>query len=566
MIYKTAISLLEICVFQSTTPLTTDVINCCVLQEIRVPDCGTNNCLIDSLYHQISDCAEDGTVDITVLFDTELNDDSGFNVFVDEKYIETYGYHQIPFVLNKIDLPAGRHQLSICRNDMDDCCITQEIFIPACGTCAITNVTAIATDCENEDYFYVDLKFDVENPTANKFRVVGNSQLYGVFEYGQDSYQLGPLDGDGATMYEFIVQDLQNESCASFAELERVIDCEQGFVWPGDANFDNVTDNFDLLNIGLTFGQRGPARIYEGSVDSIGNNIAWEAQEAEDWDYSLQNGLNAKHADCNGDGVVNEADIRAIEENYFFTHGQEKPKAFSEGTPNDPALYVDFPALSDIEMGKETKVPIIFGSENIPATAYGLAFTVAFDPRFIVDGRVEFTESWLGTPNQDLLTIHKSISSDGLIEVALTRKEGSTPFGAGTIGNFILIIDNIEGFTGDKTIEIQRVQAIDNEGNLLAVHTPKTVLSSLTDTENTEEESGIDITVYPNPATDVIAINHTLQQAIQRIDIRSISGRLIQSITPTDMTNIDISGLTNGVYILELQTGATTVYRKLVKQ
>ncbi len=566
---RPAIDYVGICVYQSTTPLTTDVFRCCTRQEIRVPDCGINNCLMDSLYYDISDCATDGTVDITVLFDTELDNDSGFNVFIDERYMETYGYHQIPFVLNKIDLPAGRHQLSICRNDVEDCCMTQEIFLPECGTCAITNVTAIATDCENEDYFYVDLKFEVAHPSADKFRVVGNSQLYGIFEYGQDSYQLGPLDGDGATMYEFIVQDLKNESCASFAELEKVIDCEQGFVWPGDANFDNITNHFDLLNIGLAFGKIGPDRIPtnpDSSDIAAGYEIAWEAKEATDWEFRLPNGLNAKHADCNGDGIIDESDIRAIEENYFFSHGEEKPKVFSEGTPNDPALYVDFPALADIELGRETKVPIIFGSEDIPATAYGLAFTLEFDPRLLLDGRIELIESWLGTPNENLLTINKNISSDGLIEVALTRKAGSNPFGVGPIGNFIVIIDDIEGFTSDNTIVIQKVQAVDKEGNLLAVHTPKTVLSSLTDTENAGDETDIDITVYPNPAKDVITINYPLQSAIQRIDIRSISGRLIQSVTPADMENIDISALTNGVYILELQTGGTTVYRKLVKQ
>ena len=524
------------------------------------------NCQLDSLSIDISDCAADGTVDLSVLFDTALNNDSGFNVFIDERYIETYGYHQIPFVLNKIDLLAGYHQLSICPNDMADCCITQEFFIPACGTCAITNVTAIASDCENEDYFFVDLQFEVTHPSADKFRVVGNSQLYGIFDYGQANYRLGPLDGDGTTRYEFIVQDLNNESCASFAELERIVDCEQGFVWPGDANFDNITDNFDVLNIGLAFGQRGPTRILAGPVDTTEADIAWEQQEAIDWDYQFQNGLNAKHADCNGDGIVDEADLRAIEENYFFTHGVAKPKVFSEGTPNDPTLYVDFPVLSDIELNKEIKVPIIFGNENIPATAYGLAFTLKFDPRLIKDGRVEFTDSWLGRPNSDLLTINKNFASDGLIEIAITRKTGDTPIGAGSIGNFIVIIDDIEGFSGDQTIDIQKVQAVDNAGNLLAVHTPKTVLSALTDTDNPTDGKDIDITVYPNPATDLISITYPIQSTVQQIDIRSFSGRLIQSIEPADMANIDISGLANGVYILEVQTSATTVYRKLVKQ
>ncbi|MFK7979126.1 MAG: T9SS type A sorting domain-containing protein, partial [Saprospiraceae bacterium] len=525
-----------------------------------------NDCQIDSLSIDVSDCALDGTVDIRVLFDTELGNDSGFNVFIDERYIETYGYHQIPFVLNKINLPAGNHQLSICPNDMADCCITQEIFIPECGTCAITNVTAIASDCENEDYFFVDLQFELTNPSANRFRVVGNNQLYGIFDYGQANYRLGPLTGDGATMYEFIVQDLENASCASFAELERTINCEQGFVWPGDANFDNITDNFDVLNIGLAFGQRGPARILAGPVDTTEADIAWEQQASIDWDYQFQNGLNAKHADCNGDGIVDEADLRAIEENYFFTHGEAKPKTFSEGTPNDPMLHIDFPTLSDIELNKEIKVPIIFGNEAIPATAYGLAFTLKFDPRLIKDGRVEFIDSWLGSPNEDLLTINKNFASDGLIEVAITKKAGETPIGAGSIGNFIVIIDDIEGFSGDQTIEVQKVQAVDNEGNILAVHTPKTVLSAITDTDNSTDDKDIDITVFPNPANDLISISYPVQNAVQQIDIRSLSGRLIQSINPADKANIDISGLVSGVYILELQTGGATVYRKLVKQ
>lgn len=552
-----------------------------VVQDINIPSCrgfvsippvnciSGNSCQIDDLQTSVSDCATDGTIDIEVDFTTPNTSENGFNVFIDEQYIETYGYHQLPFVLSKVDLAAGEHTLSICPNDQDDCCTTTKIFIPSCGTCAITNVAANIMDCVDEDYFFVDLAFEVNNPTAEKFRVVGNSQLYGIFEYGQDSYQLGPLEGDGTTIYEFIVQDLQNASCASFAELENTIDCEQGFVWPGDTNFDNITDNSDVLNIGLAFGQTGPSRTFNNadSADiAAGLEIAWEAKEALDWDFSFSNGLNAKHADCNGDGVIDEEDLKAIEENYFFTHGEVKPRTFSESTSNAPSLYVDFPALTDIELGSETKVPIIFGSENIPATAYGLAFTLSFDPRLIKNARIEFIDSWLGLPEQDLLTINKNFAADGIIEIALSRKAGSTPIGAGGIGNFIVIIDDIEGYTGNQPIEIQKVQAIDNEGNLLAVHTPKTILSSITDTENPDKEDEIDITVYPNPASDVMTIHYPIERDIKQVDIRSISGRLIQSIAPNNLSTIDISTITKGVYILEIQMGETTVYRKLVKQ
>ena len=72
--------------------------------------------------------------------------------------------------------------------------------------------------------------------------------------------------------------------------------------------------------------------------------------------------------------------------------------------------------------------------------------------------------------------------------------------------------------------------------------------------------------IYPNPANDLISISYPLQTAIQQINIRNISGQLIQSIHPTDKANIDISALSNGVYILEIQAGGNMIYRKLVKQ
>ena len=246
-------------------------------------------------------------------------------------------------------------------------------------------------------------------------------------------------------------------------------------------------------------------------------------------------------------------------------HGDVVEKVFSEGTPNDPPLFVELPALEDIEKGTPTEIPIIFGSNDIPAEAYGLAFTLKFDPELITSGEISLTESWLGTPDVDLLTINKNFASDGLIEFALIKKGGNNPFGAGAIGNFIVIIDDIEGYSGEGTIEIQRVQAIDNEGNIIYVHTPKTTLFSLTNTEEIIEEDGITI-LFPNPAEEFITIHTSLEKTIDKIEIHTVSGRFIQTINPQLMQNIDISTLSNGVYIVSIKSGPNTIYRKLIKQ
>ena len=545
-----------------------------IVQDLENPDCQdftdltpincnpNNDCLMGDLRTDVSNCHPNGTVDIKVDFKFENANDKGFNVFIDEEYIETYSYQQLPIVLNGLQLPASEYKLSVCRNELPNCCLSREVIIPECGTCSITNVAVATFDCSNEDFFSVALKFEVENPSSDRFRVIGNSQLYGVFPYGQSVYKIGPLDGDGETLYEFIVQDLKNPTCASFAELETTIDCEEEFVWPGDANFDNITNNFDLLNIGLAFGKEGPQRV---ASDVATEGISWEAQKAENWEDEFITGLNYKHADCNGDGIINQEDIKAINENYFFTHGAVIENASTPGNENDPALFVDFPSLADIQSGQEIKAPIIFGNSNIPAEAYGLAFTLRFDPQLIMNAKIELTNSWLGAVNQNILSINQNFATDGIIEIALTKTDKTNSFGAGPIGNFIVIIDNIEGYTGQSSIEIQKVQAIDKEGNLLAIYTPKTMLLPPPNNEEelTDDEGGI--TVYPNPASDVLTLESELKSNIESIDIRSISGKKIQSVN-INQSGINVSDLLDGIYIIEVKTTEKTYFKKFVKQ
>src|SRR6185295_12937804 len=64
-------------------------------------------------------------------------------------------------------------------------------------------------------------------------------------------------------------------------------------VWPGDANYDGVANNLDLLPIGVAYGSTGTVR------PGASNN--WVGQAANDWGISLASGTDYKHIDCNGD-------------------------------------------------------------------------------------------------------------------------------------------------------------------------------------------------------------------------------------------------------------------------
>src|SRR5690606_39023034 len=84
-------------------------------------------------------------------------------------------------------------------------------------------------------------------------------------------------------------------------------------VWPGDANLDNVTSHYDLLNIGLAFGKE--------EVQRAQVSTEWQGFDGEDWISKFGNSVNLKNADCDGDGRVDADDVKAIVKNYGKMHG-----------------------------------------------------------------------------------------------------------------------------------------------------------------------------------------------------------------------------------------------------
>jgi hypothetical protein len=78
-------------------------------------------------------------------------------------------------------------------------------------------------------------------------------------------------------------------------------------VFPGDTDNDGKVDAFDILPLGVWFGQAGPARASAAT--------AWQAQEAGQWPSAA-----ATHADANGDGVVDERDLFPVGLNWGQLH------------------------------------------------------------------------------------------------------------------------------------------------------------------------------------------------------------------------------------------------------
>jgi len=87
--------------------------------------------------------------------------------------------------------------------------------------------------------------------------------------------------------------------------------------------------------------------------------------------------------------------------------------------------------------------------------------------------------------------------------------------------------------------------------------------TSFTNVGLKELANSIDFKVYPNPATNYLTIE-TPQQAV--IEITNIEGQLIKSIVASGKTNIDVSSLTSGVYIVQVKSEKVCKVGKFVKE
>jgi len=326
-------------------------------------------------------------------------------------------------------------------------------------------------------------------------------------------------------------------------------------VWPGDANFDNISNHFDLLNIGLTYGIEGPGRKLSGDD--------WFATEGPDWAGFFEDGINYKHTDCNGDGVVNLLDIEVIEGNYGLTHGEYVEFNPVESNELDPVLYLDLPEANEIMEGATIQIPIILGSDDIPVEEiYGLAFTIEFQDGVFLNNsfEIEIIDSWLGDPSENLEYIVHNDSNESKLEMAITRTDHINTSGGGVIGFAIGIIDDLAGKTSVET-SINGIKGIDYSERIIPLNGPVDSVSLITSTTPVELDQQLE--VFPNPVNETLNVFTSGQYDVLSMKIYNVLGQQIKEINVSGQhEQINTSLIENGLYILQVEYEEGLVTRK----
>lgn len=311
-----------------------------------------------------------------------------------------------------------------------------------------------------------------------------------------------------------------------------------GAVWPGDCDKDNAVNTLDWLHLGVAIGNNlsGPARIDQ--------SVSWIPKFADDWPDSVLT-VNAKHADCNGDGLVSVDDTTAIVQNFKKEHFLLRLPDIRAGLQ----LFIDLPAGPYFQ-GQKIAAPLRLG--DAPEALYGLALELTFLENSIKPGSfwIDFNGNWLGT---DAIGFYEKTTS-GAAALALTKTDGQNATGFGPVGMLHFEV----GVQADSL----KIQA-DGTRGLLADGTEKPIspaetptIAVLTGTVDVLEND--DIQAFPNPSDGRIKLfSEKLSGEEIEVSATDALGRMVffrpAAVLGAHMPELDLSHVGAGVFWLKIR-------------
>ena len=275
-------------------------------------------------------------------------------------------------------------------------------------------------------------------------------------------------------------------------------------VWPGDLNNSKTVTTADLLPIGYFYNSTGPARANA--------TIQWLAQPATLWGYgqTYPNGSVYKvFADSNGDGIVSNADQAAIGFNMGKIHAMPQPNHNNEERASDGGLVVT-PATVNINpqsLPQTLTFDVSLNNSGGLSALYGISVNLLFDNNVfdLTTATVDYTGSIFGNAGTDCLVIN--YTSDSVVSAGLTRYANAAINGQGLL--FKVTLQTRSSIPGINTSQVLvYADAVNNQtGDPLIVDQITSAVTVGTASAISDLEEQNTITVYPNPATDMVYVH-----------------------------------------------------------
>ncbi len=373
-----------------------------------------------------------------------------------------------------------------------------------------------------------------------------------------------PVFFDVSSMQTEVINDTPESAFPILDDGLVIINGEER-IWPGDTDHNEVANHFDLLNLGLAYGSTGPLR--ENA------NLIWRGQWATDWgQVTPSTGVDYKHIDTNGDGVINTADTTAISLNWgravnlspnpMAEYRSSLENMDMQGAP----IYVQ---AYPVRPGETVSFDINLGdNENPVEGAYGLAFSIVYDPLAVAYGsaKATFQNSWLGNLGQDMIALVRDDPNNHRLHIGITRIDQLEVNGNGAIGQISMTIEDVIFRDGEYEMpfRVENVRLIRVTEAEIQVQQKQTI-GTVSDTPLSVGDIPLQerVKLFPNPTVDLINIQYQSVK-VDRIQMLSIGGQLLGEYKA--MNQISMQGLAPSTYILRFIGSDGVFLKKVIKQ
>jgi hypothetical protein len=317
-------------------------------------------------------------------------------------------------------------------------------------------------------------------------------------------------------------------------------------IWPGDTDRNGMVNHFDLLPIGLAYGNRGAVRP--------NSSLEWQAQATHLWGKNIS-GFDLAFIDTDGTGRIESKDTSAILVNWQRSYTKALIPTVS---PLLKASATPLNIRQDTLRGLAAQtLSIDLGSTSaVASNVYGLAFSIGYNPAEVNEQSLRFSSSssWLGTLGDDLLTIQRNDLSKHQLEVALVRTDQQNRNGFGQIGQLHLALDRneIRPTLQGVNLSINNIRLIDRTGHTLAVLPSKTSLpiSRLVNTSSLSADLQQHIKLYPQPASQHLWVDLGGLDLLHW-QLLTLNGQVVKTGLSLHAP-VELSHLPAGMYVLKM--------------
>lgn len=345
--------------------------------------------------------------------------------------------------------------------------------------------------------------------------------------------------------------------------LVRTRDCSVDSVWAGDANSDNIVNIYDPLAVAVAEAKTGATR------PNASNN--WNAQDCDNWSFAFAaDNTNMKHADCDGNGIVNNSDYSVITQNYTKQHGDIKK--LNAVPTND--WYFDMSNII-LSPGNTVSIPIMLGdSNNVVTDVFGVATRILIGGlKLVTPPTITYANSWIST-SQNALN-YTYLPSTTIVDWAFANNNRFNKSGQGEIGRLNFTVPKDAAFGTAVTLQFDAPVIVDYIGIPRYGNSNNITRAWVQFPESVQDVSGNiqDALIIPNPSENVAQLKFSLAETTSlQIVVRDITGKVIwnnqnQYGVGEHMLSLPSADLPAGMYMLEIlpNEGSSSVL-KWIKQ